>query len=415
MKHVFQTITLFATLCAALPSSQHRDVVTLSPGSRSSLGAAYFMSNDPRGNYLFAASIEHDAKLVLRTAYSTGGTGAHATSKVTSDALFSQGSIIKSYVNNVIILVNAGSNTLSVFRIDPENPSRLAMIGQPVPSGGDFPSSVALNGAEDVVCALNGGKINNVNCFSLDGLTGLSPLSNTKRSLGLKQTTPPSGPAFTGGQLIFSPDHKQLILTVKGPFPTGPGYLAIWDLENKGSLSQKYKKMEGGAATWSATFIKGKDAILSADPVGGYNIFDLSAFAANFSVKGKSFKVEGEEAICWSDYSPKTGNYYLSDSTLSVIYEVQVDERLNGRVVASHAAEKYSVPLEISIASLPGQPDHLYMLASNQTSIIEVFTLNGAGQAKSIQKLDIKCPVEQAGIPFSSENVYGLATWLKNH
>jgi hypothetical protein len=44
------------------------------------------------------------------------------------------------------------------FKIDPEDPTDLKMIGEPVPSQGDFPASVALNKAADRVCVLNSGR-----------------------------------------------------------------------------------------------------------------------------------------------------------------------------------------------------------------------------------------------------------------
>ncbi|KAF8636865.1 hypothetical protein AX17_003208 [Amanita inopinata Kibby_2008] len=411
MKRTFQILALFSTLCAALPSAPQQ-TITFACGGKSSLGAAYFMNNDPSGNYLFAASIERDARLVLRKAYYTGGTGIHGVGP-TTDALFSQGSIIRSYVNNIVILTNPGSNTLSLFRIDPENPTNLEMIGDPVPSGGDFPISVAMNNAEDVVCALNSGKVNNVNCFTLDGLTGLAPFPNTTRSLGLQQAIPPTGPAGTGSQLAFTPDGRQLVLTIKGLIPA-PGYLAIWNVERDGSLSERFQTMYGGLATWTITFINGRNALLSADPLLGYVIFDLDAFAANSSAQGTEYRMADQGAVCWSDWSPQTNNYYLSDFLHSTIYEVEVDVYLNTRVVNRYPVEQYDGTLEISVASLPGRPDHLYVLASNHTSL-EVFTLNGPGRAERIQKMNIKRQADRAGVPFGHVNAYGMITWVKSH
>ena len=59
-------------------------------------------------------------------------------------------------------LTQAGSNTLTVFQISPNNPSDLKLLGKPVYSGGDFPVSVAINKAGDMVCALNSGALNGV-------------------------------------------------------------------------------------------------------------------------------------------------------------------------------------------------------------------------------------------------------------
>ncbi|KAF8635312.1 hypothetical protein AX17_003951 [Amanita inopinata Kibby_2008] len=416
MRLVFQSIALFSALCAAGPSTPRGEprVITFAPEDGTSVGATYFMSNNPDGNYLFASSIEANATLVLRKAYYTGGKGGHALG-MTGDALFSQGSIATSSVNNVVILANAGSDTLTIFRIDPGNPTRLTMKGKPVPSGGNFPTSVTLNKAENVLCVSNTGRISNVNCFSFGSRTGLTPLPNTTRSLCLSQTTPPSGPADTSSQIRFSPDDKQLVLSVKGlaPLPS-PGHLAIWDIEADGSLSEKYRSMTGGVAIWTTTFINGKNAVLSSDPLVGYNIFDLDAFAKDTSVQGKAFTVPNTTTLCWSDFSSQTGNYYLSDFFTSSVYEINIDENLNGKLVRTYPTDPHPGLMEMSIASFPGQPDHLYALSVNDTAI-HVFTLNAPGEAQQIQRLEIGILAAQAGIPLFTTETYGMATWVKSH
>ena len=49
-----------------------------------------------------------------------------------------------------------------MFKIDPDNPAQLTMVGSPVSSGGKFPLSIAINVQGTVVCVLNGGMINGV-------------------------------------------------------------------------------------------------------------------------------------------------------------------------------------------------------------------------------------------------------------
>lgn len=54
--------------------------------------------------------------------------------------------------------MQAGSDTVVAFKINPADPTDLKMIGQPVQSQGDFPVSVALNKAADKACVLNSGR-----------------------------------------------------------------------------------------------------------------------------------------------------------------------------------------------------------------------------------------------------------------
>ena len=112
----------------------------------------------------------------------TGGRGQHGNS-TGPDALFSQGAIKASATGKILAAVNVswrswrsfqgqadetrpppqpGSNTLSVFKINPTNPSQITQIGTPVSSEGEFPVSLAINKDGNQVCALNGGTVNTV-------------------------------------------------------------------------------------------------------------------------------------------------------------------------------------------------------------------------------------------------------------
>ncbi len=43
----------------------------------------------------------------------------------------------------MLVAVNAGSNTLSLFKIDEQEPTKLMRVGEPVDTMGEFPVSVA--------------------------------------------------------------------------------------------------------------------------------------------------------------------------------------------------------------------------------------------------------------------------------
>ena len=55
-----------------------------------------------------------------------------------------------------------GSNTVSLFSIDAEDPTKLTQVGKAVPSGGEFPESVTINSKGTTACVLNGGAVNGV-------------------------------------------------------------------------------------------------------------------------------------------------------------------------------------------------------------------------------------------------------------
>jgi hypothetical protein len=72
-------------------------------------------------------------------------------------------------------------------------------------------------------------------CFTIDPQLGLVFQSNSARTLGLNQTTPPSGPFNTASQVIFTEDGSQLVAAVKGFSSTAPGFLTMWYVLADGS------------------------------------------------------------------------------------------------------------------------------------------------------------------------------------
>ncbi|KAF8637276.1 hypothetical protein AX17_002929 [Amanita inopinata Kibby_2008] len=412
MKFAFRNSVILSTLLAIFPVATLQSAVTPRAGPGTAAGAAYWMNNDPSGNSLLVGSIGTNGLLTLTATYATGGTGGHGTGP-TPDALFSAGSVTVSKTTNVVICVNAGSNTLSTFSINPSSPSVLTQLGGPVASGGNFPVSVAINAAGTVACTLNGGAVNGVSCFTINTSTGLSPLAGTTRSLGLTQTTPPSGPNMSVSQVAFSEDGTKLFALVKGSTATNtPGFLAMWTINSDGSLSSTFASMSGGTYPWSITYYSGAtNAILTAEGHAGFDVFNLDAYASNPATTGVIYPVAGEIIVCWTAYSPGTGNYYLSDFGAGAIYEIHIDTSLNPTFVHTWPASQYSGNMDISIAKISGLADHLYVLSANNTNI-DVFALNGAGSASLVQSLSIGSQASKFKIPYQPTYVHGMATWV---
>ncbi|KAJ7667068.1 hypothetical protein B0H17DRAFT_1089218 [Mycena rosella] len=366
------------------------------------VGAAYFMTNEPSGNYLVSATIASDGKLALYEAAYTGGTGAHGMSAPPGppglDALFSQGSVRVSASRNFVANVNAGSNTVTVFGIDSANPGRLSMIGRPVHSGGQFPTSLAINKAGNRVCVVNGGKTNGVSCYNFDPKKGLTPSKNSIRSLMLNQTTPATGPPNTPSQIIFSPDEKHLIVSVKD------GSILMWDINADGSLSPDFRTMSGGVLPFSLLYVPGKNAIIASDPGVGYDIFNLDT---NTTV---STPIPNQGANCWSAYSAESGNFYLIDVGLSVVTEVHVTASLNSTIVKQYAVGTDG-PIDTDVATI-GKKDFIYSLAANATGLT-VLAVNGPGKAQVYQRIDLASPAKAANLPLHSTNLQGMATFIR--
>jgi len=406
-----------SALVAALPV-QDRSTVHLGTRAQSSVqGAAYFMTNEPTGNFVIAADIGSNGKLTLNRAVATHGLGAHGVSSpIGPDPLFAQGAVKASVAGEILAVVNPGSNTISAFSINPNDPSAITMIGEPVSSEGEFPMSLAVSNDGSQVCVLNGGAVNGVNCYSVSKTSGLTAIPNTLRSLGLNQTTPANGPPGSASHIIFNEAGTQLIASVKGIPPT-PGFLAVWDINSDGSLSPDFTSVTPqptGALPFSMTVIPGKDAVLVTDPGVGFDIFDFSAQPqTNGTAGGESSAVpiDGQSATCWSSFSNKTGNFYLTDIGTAIVTEVNVDANLKGTIVKQYPQGNGTATIDNEVATVNGN-DFLYVLAANATSI-NVLSLPAPAQAKTVQTLNFAGPIKAAGLTINPFNVQGMTAFVK--
>ncbi|CAL1704536.1 unnamed protein product [Somion occarium] len=394
-----------STISQRSPFNERRAISLGARASDNAQAAIYFMTNDQRGNYIVAGEVANDGSVTFRQAIATGGQGMHGNS-TGADGLYSQGSVQVHNKEGLLAVVNAGSHTVSLFGIDATNPVNFGLIGT-ADSGGEFPNSVAFNKAGSELCVLNTGKVNGVNCYSVDKRTGLRPLSDTRRSLELIQTTPATGAPFTASQVNYNEDENKLIVAVKGNQTDQPGFFAVWD-KNGDKLSSTFKKIpvpSGGARPFSLSNIPGKNAVLVADPAVGVEVLDLS------SGRPQATSINGQQATCWSVYSAKTGHFYLVDAAGSMVREASVDDSLHPTIIQQYPLTNNSGPLDSAIATVNGK-DYLYSLAPG-TSSVEVLALEGPGAATRVGAFDFAAAAKGSSLHIEANNVQGMATYSK--
>ncbi|KAI0642115.1 hypothetical protein C8Q79DRAFT_987640 [Trametes meyenii] len=399
-----------ASLVSAGPLSALLRLIQLAETRFDTHGAVYFITNEPDENVIMAASINGDGSLNLEKAVAAGGRGLHGIATPNGpDGLFSQSSIQASAKGQVLATANAGSNTVSLFSINPKVPTDITPLGDPVSSEGEFPMSVAFNSDGTRLCVLNGGAVASVKCFTVDKKLGLVSIPNSLRNIGLNQTTPPSGPPGTASQLIFTPDGSKLVASFKGLAPA-VGFLALWDVDaSSGALSPTFTKIStvpGGSLTFSLTPVPGKNAFLSTDPGVGFTVFDLDDASRSSAVA-----IEGQGATCWSSFSAKTGTFFLTDVATATVTEVKVDDNLKASIVKQYPVGANAGTIDNDVATINGK-DFLFVNAANATTI-EVLSLEGPGRAKKTSSLNINSLARRAGVPINPNNLQGLTHFIR--
>jgi 6-phosphogluconolactonase len=156
--------------------------------------AAYVQTNDATENEVIVFSRAEDGALAPRGRSSTGGRGTGLPH------LASAGSVVLSDNGRWLLVVNAGSDELSLFAVQPDGLRLADRVG----SGGSKPTSVAVSGT--LVYVLNNGTPN---------ISGFN-LTDGKLAALVGSTRPLSGADADPAQISFTPDGGALIATERG-------------------------------------------------------------------------------------------------------------------------------------------------------------------------------------------------------
>ena len=183
------TVALFVS-CAALALAAGSAGAA---GAGHRAGAVYTLTNSVAGNAVAVFARAGDGSLTPSGTFPTGGTG-------TGGGLGSQGAIALSVSRHELFAVNAGSNSISYFKVEHDG----LELHDTVASGGTTPISLTVR--NDVLYVLNGGGTPNVTGFVV-GRDHLTPLGGSTQNLPAGS----SGPA----QVSFTPNGKVLVVTEK--------------------------------------------------------------------------------------------------------------------------------------------------------------------------------------------------------
>jgi 6-phosphogluconolactonase (cycloisomerase 2 family) len=287
-----------AVVAAVAGASAPASAATAHEDSVSGASHAVFVQTDnPAGNQVVAYHRNGDGTLSKVAAYSTGGLGGVLTGSVT-DHLASQGSLTYDAGHGLLYAVNAGSDTVSVFAA---NGDRLA-LRQVAGSRGDFPVSVAVHGdLVYVLNALNGGTVQGYRVI----LGHLVPIPGSKRALGLD---PSATPQFTNtpGQVEFSPDGSQLIVTTKA----NGNDIDVFAVKVTGRLSASpVVNPEPGTVPFAIAFGPGGHLLIGE---AGTNALASFALHSDGTVSLLQEVPNGQAATCW--VAPARGFFYTSNT-----------------------------------------------------------------------------------------------------
>jgi len=294
--------------------------------------AVFVMTNDANANEVKVFERGRAGSLREVRSYTTGGRGSGGT----IDPLLSQGSLTLSRDGKWLFAANAGSGTVSVFRVEG---SQLHLTDE-VPSGGADPNAVAAHGA--YVYVLNTAGSSSVVGFHLDH-GKLQRIENSLRFLGRNEAGSAS--------IVFSPDGRFLLVTERTA-----NRIDVFHVLANGELSEVRSNASAGPGAFAATFSPGGTLIVSETGAGGDNDSTVSSYAVQADLTAHPISTAVPTlgaANCWNVTTPDGRFVYVSNAGSASIAGFAVApngalDALPGTIVGSNADGATNLDLAIS-------------------------------------------------------------------
>lgn len=338
-------------------------------------GFVYTLSNQTSGNMVMAYERSANGILTYSASYFAGGNGTGA-------GLGNQGAVVIADNNNVLLAVNAGSNSISSLRITGGGLN----LKSTEYSGGISPVSIAqYNG---LVYVLNAGGTGNISGFRLDENDKLTPIPNSTRPL--------SSTSAGAAQISFARNGSVLVITEKAT-----NKLITYTINQAGlpgamhSINSASPTPFGFAAgRFGNIYVsEAAGAAANASNVSSYHINADGSISLTQGPAGT-----GQTAACWVVLTENGRYLYTTNAASNTISCFAVNSN-SGNISLSQsiAATSSLTPID---AALADDSKLLYVLNGNSHSIT-AFAVASNGSLNSL-------PTTVTGLPAGSN---GLAAY----
>jgi len=322
-------------------------------------GAVYTMTNSDQGNKVLVFDRSADGSLSFDRAFETYGSG-------TGGGLGNQGGIILTPDNQWLYVVNAGSNTISVFKVKPNGLEYVDSID----SGGTRPVSLTVDG--DLLYVLNAGgaagDVDNITGFIIEPDGMLDPLAGSTQPLSAPDTSP--------AQIEFSTDGNVLVVTEKGT-----SIIDTYVVDDDGVAGPPTVNQSAGTVPFGFSFSKRNRLYVSeagTSSASSYQVYPdgnlevISAVVPNF-----------QAGVCWLVVT-KNGRYaYTTNAGTGTISVFNINR--DGTISYGVSADAIGGVID---EALSNNGRYLYALSSGAQKIFG-FQVDSDGQLTQVEEIDL--------------------------
>ena len=354
MKNTFKRTAISLCLVSCLPTIGFADYYHKSDET------VYTLSNAADQNEVLAFQRAEDGHMEAAGSYATGGVG-------TGRGLGNQGALALSENKRFLLAVNAGSNDLSVFRIERDG---LKLVDRAAEQG---LTPVSVTVSHNRAYVVNSGD-DSLFGFEFNPATGkLKPLPKSYRNLSAQGT----GPA----QISFNRDADALVVTEKAT-----NKITSFSLTEQGLPQSRHVIDSSGTTPFGFSFGKRGQFFVAEAQGGAVNGATVSSY--QLLEDGSAHLIDGaiavgQTAACWLVTTPSGRIAFTADTPASAISSFAIDLSGHLSLLNSKAAEEIR-PTDLAMAS---DGSVLYILSGGDHSI-GVYTINGAGALKKLESLD---------------------------
>jgi 6-phosphogluconolactonase len=320
-------------------------------------GHVYTLSNEAAGNKVLDYKRGSDGRLTFLASYATGGNGS-------GGGLGNQGAVIISNSGEELFAVNAGSNSISAFRVS-DNGLRLKST---VSSGGIKPVSLTIN--DENLFVLNAGGNGNIAGFRTDD-GRLASITNSSRPLG--------STASGAAEVAFVNNGKVLAITEKAT-----NKIITYTVSENGIPGGMHSITSANATPFGFAVGNNGNIFVSEAAGGAANASTVSSYHIGYN--GDISLVTGpvatnQSAACWVVLS-NNGKYAWTTNTASNTISTFDATNAGGlSLAASIAATTGTGPID---AALSRNSKFLYILNSMDHTI-SVYSVDSNGGLAAVQ------------------------------
>jgi 6-phosphogluconolactonase len=324
-QNLIAILGLFALFIVAFSSGR----VVASANAQGVVGSVYIMSNSATGNQVIAYSRAPDGTLTWQANYATNGLGNKGLTGS------NQGGLVLSEDGRSLIVVNAGSNDISVFSVNHDG----LTLTDKASSQGTMPISLTIHG--NLVYVLNtGGAESNANIAGFQLNDGqLSPISGSVQPL-----SGPTAPA----QISFNPSGTVLVVTEKST-----GKIDTFLVDNKGVASAPNVQASSGGTPFGFDFTRSGTLVVSEAAGGPSGTSAVSSYSISDSGSLTTVSPsvpDTQLAACWLVVTGNSQFAYTANAHSTTISSYTISS--NGRIslLDSKAATVGGTDLDMALA-----------------------------------------------------------------